>query len=186
VLSRARRKKAVKVMGIDASTNSMAFCIMENSKPVKWGEIDFRGANVYERILDASLKMRDLRATFDVEYVAIEGAIMVQSAAVGIKLAYVFGAIMAELLRDGAQVMEVKPLVWQSYIGNKSYDRAAKAAVRSQHPGHKPSWYSAEIRKRRKQFTMDYFNRKYKLNITSDNVSDAFGVAYYVSGQMIK
>lgn len=164
----------------------MAFCIMENGKPVKWGEIQFRGANVYERILDASLKMREIREQFDVKYIAIEAAIVVNSVAVGIKMAYVFGAIMAELLRGGAEVIEVKPLVWQSYIGNKSWDGAAKTALRTQYPGHKPSWYSAEIRKRRKQFTMDYFNKKFKAGITSDNVSDAFGVAYYVSGQMTK
>lgn len=186
MLSRAKKSNAKRVMGIDASTNSMAFCIMESGKPVKWGEVQFRGANVYERILDASLKMRELREEFDVHYIAIESAIVVNSVAVGIKMAYVFGAIMAELLREGADVMEVKPLVWQSYIGNKSYDRAQKLAVRTQHPGHKASWYSAEIRKRRKQFTMDYFNKKFKVGIESDNVSDAFGIAYYVSGQMIK
>jgi hypothetical protein len=168
-------------MGIDASTNSMAFCIMRGKKVIRYGEVMFRGSNVYERILDASLKLRELRSEFKVDYIAIESAVLVNSAAVGIKMAYVFGAIMAELLREGATVIEVKPLTWQSYIGNKSWTPKERAALRAAIPGKSASWYKAEIRKRRKQKTMDYFNKKFKLNIESDNVSDAFGVAHYLS-----
>jgi Holliday junction resolvasome RuvABC endonuclease subunit len=168
-------------MGIDASTNSMAFCIMQAGKPISYGEIMFHGSNVYERILDASLKVRELRSQFKVDYIAIESAVLVNSAAVGIKMAYVFGAIMAELLRDGGEVREVKPLTWQSYIGTKSWTPKEKAALKAAIPGKSVSWYKAEIRKRRKQKTLDYFNKKYKIKLESDNVGDAFGVAHYLS-----
>lgn len=171
-------------MGIDASTNSVAFCVMENGKPIRWGEIKFVGSNVYERILDASLKMRDLKDTFKVDYIAIESAILVNSVSVAVKMAYVFGAIMAELLREGGAVVEVKPLVWQSAIGNKAWTAPQKAALKKKNPGRSISWYKTEMRKQRKQFTLDYFNKKYKLKIESDNVGDAFGVAEYISKQV--
>lgn len=171
----------VTVMGIDASTNSLAFCIMKNGKPVKWGELQFHGANVYERILDASLKVRDLRETFKVDYIAIESAVLVNSVSVAVKMAYVFGAIMAELLREGAEVIEVKPITWQSFIGNKVWTAQQKAALKKKTPGKSVSWYKTEMRRQRKQFTLDYFNKKYKLKLESDNVGDAFGVAHYLS-----
>ena len=34
------KTKAHRVLGIDASTNSIAFCLMENDKPLKWGKIN--------------------------------------------------------------------------------------------------------------------------------------------------
>ena len=33
------KTKANRVLGIDASTNSVAFCLMENDKPLKWGQV---------------------------------------------------------------------------------------------------------------------------------------------------
>ncbi len=51
------KTKASRVLGIDASTNSFAFCLMENDKPLKWGKIEFAGADIYEKIYDAKLKM---------------------------------------------------------------------------------------------------------------------------------
>ena len=33
------KTKANRVLGIDASTNSVAFCLMEGDKPLKWGKI---------------------------------------------------------------------------------------------------------------------------------------------------
>ena len=51
------KTKAHRVLGIDASTNSIAFCLMENDKPLKWGKIDLVGMDIYEKIHDAKKKM---------------------------------------------------------------------------------------------------------------------------------
>ena len=51
------KTQANKVLGIDASTNSVAFCLMENDKPIKWGKIEFVGADIFEKIHDAKNKM---------------------------------------------------------------------------------------------------------------------------------
>ncbi len=50
------KTKANRVLGIDASTNSIAFCLMENDKPLKWGKINFVGQDIYEKIHDAKIK----------------------------------------------------------------------------------------------------------------------------------
>lgn len=44
------KTKAHRVLGIDASTNSVAFCLMENNIPIKWGKIEFAGSDIYENI----------------------------------------------------------------------------------------------------------------------------------------
>ena len=43
------KTKARKVLGIDASTNSVAFCLMDNNIPQKWGKIEFTGASIYDK-----------------------------------------------------------------------------------------------------------------------------------------
>lgn len=169
-------------MGIDASTMSMAFCLMSDQKVIQYGEIFFHGDNVFERAVDANKKIKALKESIDYDMIAIESAIIVNSVVVGIKMAYVFGAIVAELCRDGAPIIEVKPLAWQSYIGNKAWTAAQKAELKKNNPKKSVSWLKAEMRKQRKQATIDYFNNKYGTKIESDNVADAFGVAYYVSG----
>ena len=169
------------VMGIDASTKSIAFCIMRGQDIVKYGEIFINGADISERILDSKRKMRALKNEFKVDYIVIESAIMVRSAAVAIKMAYVFGAIMGELLDNGAVVKEVAPITWQSYIGNKNLTKQEKADIKKAFPDHAASWYNNKSREIRKQRTLDFFNNKFSITLESDNVGDAFGLAWYAS-----
>ena len=96
---------------------------MQDDKPVKWGEIQFSGSDVYERILDAKRKVKAFKNELDTDFVVIEAAISVKSVHTGMKMAYVFGAIMGELLSDHIKVVEVHPITWQSYIGNKNFTK---------------------------------------------------------------
>ena len=45
-LAKLVKVEARRVLGIDASTNSIAFSIIENNKPIKWGKIEFVGADI--------------------------------------------------------------------------------------------------------------------------------------------
>ena len=93
-----------RVLGVDASTNSFAFCLMDGKKAVRWGEVNFEGNDVYQRILDAKRKIKSFKDELNFDFVVIEAAISVKSVHTGIKMAYVFGAIMGELLNDGIEV----------------------------------------------------------------------------------
>lgn len=178
------KKHHHKVLGIDASTNTIAFCLMNGKTPVKWGEITFSGANVYERILDAKRKVRAFKAELDYDFVAIEKAVMVRSAHTGIIMAYIFGAIMGELLDDGIEVKEVPPITWQSYIGNKNFNNVQKADVRKEFPGKSDTWYKNQIRKMRKQKTMD-FAKTLGVDTINDNVGDSVGIAWYAVNELV-
>lgn len=181
-LKKAVRPKAKRVLGIDCSTHSLAFCIFYNRRPVKWGKINFNGADVFERIHDAAEKVRAVKDEFDVDYIVIESAIMakVQNPDVTIKLAYVYGAVMAELMRKGVKVVTVKPTEWQNYIGNKNFTKEEKEALRAEFPGKSTAWYSTKTREIRKQRTMDFFNKKWPhMNLTDNDVGDSAGIAYF-------
>lgn len=178
------KPKANKVLGIDASTNSIAFCLMDHKAPVKWGEIHFEGGDVYERILDAKRKVKAFKQELNTDFVVIEAAISVKSVHTGMKMAYVFGAIMGELLSDNIKVVEVHPITWQSYIGNKNYTKAEKQAIKNEFPGKSESWIKGKIRERRKEKTIRFVN-SLGVETESDNVADAVGIAWYAINEII-
>jgi Holliday junction resolvasome RuvABC endonuclease subunit len=179
-LAKLAKAKGTKVLGIDASTNSFAFCLMHENTAVKWGEVNFDGSDVYERILDAKKKIHAFKDELDFDFVVMEAAISVKSVATGIKMAYVFGTIMSELLEDNIKVLEVHPIAWQSFINNKNFTKAEKQAVKDEFPNKSENWIKNKIREKRKQKTINWVKDTYGINIESDNVADAFGIAYYV------
>jgi len=178
------KRTSYKVLGVDASTNTIAFCLMDGDKPVQWGEISFTGSNIYDRILDAKRKVHAYVAELDYDFIALEAAVMVRSAQTGLKMAYVFGAILGELVHDGVTVKEVHPITWQSYIGNKNFTTAEKKAIRDEFPGKSDNWYKGKIRERRKEKTIE-FVRNLGINTTNDNVADAVGIAYYAIKELV-
>ena len=175
------KTKANRVLGIDASTNSVAFCLMEDDKPIKWGKIELTGANIYEKIYDAKVKTSVMLDELKSDYIAVEGAILVRSPDAVIKLSYVYGVVIAELMSTGASVITISPSSWQAYIGNKNPTKDEKAAIRVKSPGYADSWYKTQLRNMRKQRTVDYFNKKYSLEITDFDVADSFGIAHYAN-----
>jgi Holliday junction resolvasome RuvABC endonuclease subunit len=175
------KTKANRVLGIDASTNSVAFCLMENDQPLKWGKIDFVGADIYEKIYDAKVKMHVMLNELKSDYIAVEGAILVRSPDAVIKLSYVYGVVIAELMSTGAKVITISPSAWQAYIGNKNPTKDEKSAIRLKNPGYADSWYKNQLRNMRKQRTVDYFNKKYGLSVSDFDVADAFGIAHYAN-----
>jgi len=173
------KTKANRVLGIDASTNSVAFCLMENNYPIKWGKIEFTGSDIYQKILDAKIKTHAMLDELKSDYIAVEGAVLVRSPDAVIKLSYVYGVVIAELMSTGAEVITIPPVSWQSYIGNKNPTKAEKEALRQANPGYADSWYKNKMRQIRKQRTVDYFNAKYNLSLDDFDVADAFGIAHY-------
>jgi Holliday junction resolvasome RuvABC endonuclease subunit len=175
------KTRANKVLGIDASTNSVAFCLMENDKPLKWGKIEFVGSDIYEKIYDAKIKTHAMLEELKSDYIAVEGAILVRSPDAVIKLSYVYGVVIAELMSTGSKVITISPSSWQAFIGNKNPTKDEKSAIRLLNPGYADSWYKNKLRNMRKQRTADYFNNKYNIAIDDFDVADAFGIAHYAN-----
>lgn len=180
-LASLKKTQANRVLGIDASTNSVAFCLMENDKPLKWGKIELSGSDIYDKIHDAKIKVHAMLDELKSDYIVVEGAVLVRSPDAVIKLSYVYGVVIAELMSTGAKVITISPSAWQAYIGNKNPTKDEKAAIRVKNPGYADSWYKNQLRNMRKQRTADYFNKKYDLNILDFDVADSFGIAHYAN-----
>jgi Holliday junction resolvasome RuvABC endonuclease subunit len=180
-LASLKKTQANRVLGIDASTNSVAFCLMENDKPLKWGKVEFTGSDIYDKIYDAKVKMHAMLGELKSDYIVVEGAVLVRSPDAVIKLSYVYGVVIAELMSTGAKVITISPTAWQAYIGNKNPTKDEKEAIRVTNPGYADSWYKNKLRNMRKQRTADYFNRKYNLNVVDFDVADSFGIAHYAN-----
>ena len=179
-------KKVDTLLGIDVSTNSFAWCLFENGKPVRWGEIEFSGKNVFERLADGQAKVRAIKDTIKAEKVVFESAVYVQNKKTVILLAYAFGAIVAALLDSGATVEEISPLEWQPAIGNKPLTKQEKEVIQKEFPGKSDSVYKAKYREFRKQRTMQWVADTYGIVVDSDNVSDAIAIASVSYGKFGK
>lgn len=176
------KRKAGRVIGIDCSTNSLAYAIFDNNEPVLCGEVFFEGADIYERLNDARRKTQALvdQGILVGDYVGMEAAIAGKSAQVTIKLSYVFGAVLSVLMQNKMTVNTVAPITWQTYIGNPNLKKHEKEKLQEDNPDRKPSWYQNEGRKMRKQRTLDFAKKYFSIESNSDNVGDAVGIAYYV------
>lgn len=184
-LATLKKVKAKRVLGIDASTASVAFCLIEDGKIVKIGKLPIVGATIYDKIKDAGQKAKAIKQVTKPEYVAIEQAIMVRSADAGLKIAMVVGALLASILDKNTEVVTLTPIQWQSYIGNNNFTKAMKEEVRSQYPGKGEAFIKARIRDIRKQKTMDFF-KNLGVDVDDNDVGDAMGIAYYAYKEKVK
>jgi len=182
-IGKLTKTKAKRVIGIDASTNSLAFAIFEGEKPIRCGEVKFNGSSVPERLVDAKRKTKALvdAGILKADYIAIEAAIMVRNIQTAIDLAYVYGAIIGELMEFNPKVEKIAPISWQSGIGNPNLKKAEKEKIQSDFPGKSKSWYSNKGREIRKQRTLKIAQEYFVIPDNSDNVGDAVGIALHVS-----
>lgn len=182
------KRKAGRVIGIDCSTQSLAYAIFDEGKAVTCGEVFFNGSDVYERLNDARRKTQALvdAGVLVGDYVGMEAAIAGKSSDVTIKLSYVYGAVLSVLMQNKMEVKTVYPITWQTFIGNPNLKKHEKQAIIDANPGRKPSWYQNEGRKMRKQRTLDFARQYFKIAGGSDNVGDAVGIAYYTNEQLTR
>ena len=188
------KTKASRVLGIDCSTKSLAYACFEGQTPLYCGEVFFEGATVFERLNDARAKTQALLDSEDVmgingfkaDFVAIESAIMVNNSKTVISLAYVYGSVMGVLLQNGATVVEVFPIQWQTYIGNPNLKTFEKETIKRDTPGKSVSWYKNAGRLMRKQRSLDFAQTYFKIETNSDNVGDAVGIAYYAANKLTR
>lgn len=182
------KRKAGRVIGIDCSTNSLAYAIFEDNEAVLCGEVMFNGSNVYERLNDARRKTQALVDTGVLvgDYVGFEAAYGGANPQVAIKLSYVYGTVLSVLMQNKMEVETVPPITWQTYIGNPNLKKADKDKLREDNPGRKDSWYANQGRLLRKARTLEFARKYFTIESGSDNVGDAVGIAYYTSEQLTR
>jgi hypothetical protein len=162
----------------------LAYAKFHEDKFVTCGEIVFKGNTLWERLSYIHQEIPKLveSGELQADFIAFEGAILVgNNARTGISLAYVYGAAIGALMQKGIQVETVGPITWQSFIGNPNLKKAEKDAIKAEHPGKSPSWYSNHGREIRKQRTLTFSRQFDPVVSNSDNIGDAIGIAYYAT-----
>lgn len=176
--------KARHVLGIDASTHTLAFCFMEDGSPLWWGEIDLgKGKDMHTRLGEAFTSIQEIlnQALSGADHVIcyIESAIKINNIKTTINLSYMYGIIIGAMASRGIIVREVSPITWQNFIGNKSLTPKEKKMILEQNVGMSKATINNKIRQFRKKRTMDWVKNKYNISVKSDNVSDSFGIGFY-------
>lgn len=171
-------KPITRVMGVDCSSNSFAFSIFEHGTLTMWGEIDFKGRNLYERLGSGQRRISALRDQLQVDKIVFESAVYVQNKKTVILLAYSLGAALSPLISEDTAIDEIPPVVWQKAIGNMPFTKAEKAAVVKEHSDKSAAWVKDKIRNMRKQRTIDWVEKEFGVVVESDNVADAIGVGW--------
>ena len=173
------RVEAKRVVGLDCSTKSLAFAVFEDGEPVTCGEVWFEGEDVLDRLDDAGDKTKALvdSGVLKADYIVMEAAIYANNMQVAIKLAYVFGAVLRELMTQNPVVVQKAPISWQTAIGNPNLTKEEKEAIKRDNPNKSQNWYQGEGRRIRKERTMDIARGYFDIAAGSDNVSDAVGIA---------
>ncbi len=175
-------KKPVTVLCIDASTNSLAFSLFEKGKLVRYGKIRFVGTDSVYKAGDAGKKSISFFKKISADALVLESVIYSTSPKTTVNLALVQGAIVSAAQVAGIKIVKtVSPMSWQSHIDNRLLSAEEKDSIEKNNPGRSASWYKTKQRETRKNKTINMVNKKYKINISDDDVADAIGIGWYVS-----
>lgn len=174
-------KKPKSVIGIDCSTKTLAYGRFDNGVYDRCGEIFFEGNNLWERLsyIHEAIPPLVQAGVLKSDLIVFERAYIGNNPDVGLSLAYVYGAAIGSLMSDGTSVAVVRPLEWQSFIGNPNLTKAEKDKIKADSPGKSKSWYSNKGREIRKAKTLDWSRQFAAISSDSDNVGDAIAIGYY-------
>lgn len=158
-----------RVLGIDPSTNSIAFTLVENEKPVIWGKVIFyrkaslpEKMNMMHHVIDVILEK-----TGEPTYVVVEQMISVQNPQTTRVLSYMAGAIMLEFAIRHIDIADCPPMTWKNYHG---YKRVTKAMGLSK----------KEADRLRKSQIQDAIELVYPyFNVNDNDIADSCGIALW-------
>lgn len=178
-----------KFLGIDASSKSIAFGLIEDDKLLSFGEIFFKSSSFDRRLGESRVLTEAFSNPLAVDvfgqadYIIFERAVMVVNREVALKLAQMFGAMKSVLITGPARLVEAPPMAWQESIGNPTIRGRNKTEMLKLHPEWKnKSQQDKGVREYRKNKTREIVAEKFGEWIGSDNVTDAIGLAMF--GQM--
>ena len=172
-----------KIMGVDCSSNTLAFSIFEDEDLVHWGEIKFGKGDIMHRANNANRVVNNLIDNDpmfqNIEHIFYESAVYIQNKKTVILLAYAFGAAIAPFAKPGVVVEGVVPTAWQNFIGNKAFTKAEKQGLKNDNPGKSESWLKEKMRSMRKQRNIDFVKKQFDVVAKNDNVADAICVGFF-------
>lgn len=182
-----RPAEVSRLIGLDINSNKMAFAIFDDKKLVKYGEVEFPGKTIFQRLNSANKIVGLLRDELDADKVVFESAIYVNNRKTVITLAYMYGAVVSTLASHDVEISELSPTEWGKAIGNSGMSRQDREIFKKDNPGKTKSWYDQQFRLKRKAITKDWVASSFGIDVTdlSDDVCDAIAIGAVSSGRAI-
>jgi len=175
----AHRSNHLTIMGVDMSSTSLAFSVFDRSSLSQWGKIYIDGSDNFSKCGDIIKKFSGLCGLVQPDLVVFESSTYVNNNAVMKQLSMVFGAASGVAVNAGAQVQDVPPTTWQSYIGNPANSKKQKQEFAAANPDMSESKIKVELRKARKQRNINFVRDNYSVDVDDDDVADAICVGHY-------
>lgn len=177
----SKTSQPANICAIDASTNSLAFCIYSYKNIQQYGKILFEGNNVYEKVQDATRKTKALFEYYNlIDAIVIEHTVFMNSPKTQADLALVQGGIIGGAGMSGIKkIGNVSPVEWQNFLGNKRLTKEEQLQIRSANPGKSLSWYKSYERDFRKRRTIKLLEIAYDKKIDDYDVADAAGIGHW-------
>lgn len=174
-----------RVVGLDLSTNTIAFSLFVNGKLERYGELNMYGEPLYRNYL-ANHFARFLRDELKPDLVAYESAVFMQSKKTVITLSYAFGAVVSSLMGRNTSVKELVAIEWQNFIKNKALTAAEKKAIKDANPGKTERIYKEMYREFRKERTIAWVKENLGVEVESNDVADAIAIGYTAVNKVFK
>lgn len=172
------KPKAQRVLGIDPSTRSVAYCLLDGSEIVTVADEELPGSDLYER-MQGAYSVAERIVALKPEFVAIESAVYVNNNKTVIKMAYFYGIVMGLLAHNEILFDDVAPITWEAWIDNPPTRRKERNAYKDANPDLSNYMVKKHFRTRRKQKTMDWVAENFDYKTDNDNIADAIAIAAY-------
>jgi len=165
---------------IDASTLSLAFAFFVDGELGRYGKITFSGNTIYEKLSDTAHKTTSLFKAVPIDCIVIEKTIFANSPQVAANLSLSQGALIGGAAIGGVtKIYGVAPMSWQSYVGTRLLTIDEKQKIRNANPNKSTSWYKAQEREQRKQKTISTVNKRFRIDISDNDIADACGIGMF-------
>ena len=152
----------MKILGLDTSTTSTGYCVMEDNKILSYGVIKpSKKQDAIDRIIYIEKEIKELIIAKEVEYVCIEELSSMRGASTTKVLATLQGHLEVELRKKEMLVTKCRPSEW----------RKGKVKGRT--------------RQELKSSAIEYIKNKYNLEVNDDE-ADAICIAEYASNLEIE
>lgn len=174
-----------KVMGIDSSTLGVAWCVVQDAKPIASGKINLtkiKGMN--DKLKQIGRDFPSLLEEHRPDYIFIEKTIFIRSAATARVLSYVVGALMVLALSQDYLVTDIEPMVAKSFYGYTPINKKFTAAATRKLGKLESRKLCAQLRKTQIQRVNKYNFPDFEW--TDDDISDACSIAIYGYNERVK
>jgi len=176
----------MRVMGMDCNSKKLSYVITKDGEIETYGEVYFTEENFHDRLGQAQKVVGDMLHVFgELDFLGFEKAIKAKSVDTALKLGYMFGSVLGALSDLDTTMVEVQPLVWQSWAGNKNILGNERKALLAEHPELKTkSQIATFIRNYRKERTLKFVEEQTGIRLPNDDLGDAACLSLYVADKM--